>query len=148
MSNSTPRSTPRRRTIAAGAVVAALGLAVTGCTAGADRFISGWFGPERPVALVNRSLSFGEYRIAYTIELLIAPQGPPVEVTCGVVDTTGRIAFFDSLDRTVESGRWVTIEAQGDFDLPDLTLGLRCAPDGTGLLDVIVRRVTLEVEPL
>lgn len=146
MSNSTPRCTPSRRAIAA--AVAALGLVLTGCSASPDRFISGWFGPDRPVALVNRSLSFGDYRIGYTIELLVAPQGPPVEVTCGVVDTTGRIAFFDSLDRTVESGRWVTIEAEGDFDLPDLTLGLRCAPDGTGLLDVIVRRVSLDVEPL
>lgn len=146
MSNSTPRFTPRARAIAA--TVAALGLVLTGCSASADRFISGWFGPDRPVALVNRSLSFGDYRISYEIELLVAPQGPPVEVTCGVVDTTGRIAFFETLDRTVESGRWVTIEAEGDFDLPDLTLGLRCAPDGTGLLDVIVRRVSLDVEPI
>lgn len=148
MSNSTPRCTPSRRGVAAVAVAAALGLAVTGCGAGGDRFISGWFGPERPVALVNRTIGDGEYRVAYALQLLVVPQGAPVVVTCTVVDTSGRIGFFDGLERTVESGRWVTIEAEGDFDLPDLTLGLRCAPDGTGLLDVIVRRVSLDVEPL
>lgn len=148
MSNSTPRFTPSRLPTAAVAVVAALVLALTGCGASTDRFLSGWFGPERPVALVNRTIGDGEYRVAYALQVLVVPQGEPVVVTCTVVDTSGRIGFFDGLERTVESGRWVTIEAEGDFDLPDLTLGLRCAPDRSGLLDVIVRRVSLEVERL
>jgi hypothetical protein len=70
-----------------------------------------------------------------------------VNATCAVVDTGGRIAFFSSTARVMASGEWSKIEAEGTFDLPELTLGLRCFPDRDATIDFVVREVTLEATP-
>ena len=110
-----------------------------------ERTFSGRFSATAPIAVSNLTVADGEYRVHYGMRILVQPQaGRAIGLRCGVVDTSGRIEFFDALAREVPAGRWVTIDAEGVFELPELTLGIRCVPDRPAPLVVVVRDARLE----
>lgn len=120
---------------------------MSGCAPTGEQVFSGDYSPTEPVSILNRTIGDGRYLIGYSLWVFAAPQAAPVDVTCTIVDTSGRIAFFVDLEQTVPSGTWTKIAAQGEFDLPELTLGLRCRPTAPTSMSLIVRDVRLDVEP-
>ena len=148
MSSSTRRCTRRRRR-PHGVGLTALALAgvlLSGCAGTGERVFSGDYSPTEPISILNRTIGDGQYLISYSLRVFVAPQSAPVDVTCTIIDTSGRIAFFADLEQTVPSGTWTTIAAEGEFDLPELTLGLRCRPVVPTTMSLIVRDVRLDVE--
>lgn len=147
MSSSTRRSTPESRRLTA--ALAALTLAATGMLAGCapsdERVVQGRYGPDAPIAVLNRTIGDGRYTIGYSLWIYVAPRESPVSVSCTVVDGSGRVAFFADLERTAEPGRWTKLAAEGTFDLPEVTLGIRCAPATVATLEVVLRDVRLDV---
>lgn len=119
---------------------------ISGCAPSGEQVFSGDYSPTEPVSILNRTIGDGRYLIGYSLWVFTAPQAAPVDVTCTIVDTSGRIAFFADLEQTVPSGTWTKIAAQGEFDLPELTLGLRCRPAMPATMSLIVRDVRLDVE--
>jgi hypothetical protein len=131
--------------VALAAVAAAALLAACGPTG--DVIVSGRFSPEVPVSLQNLTVPDGRYVVSYALEVFVASRSGTVELLCGVEDTTGRLADLPGLVQTVTSGRWVSIDGSDTFELPDLTMGVRCYPDRDVSLQVVVRRVELSAEP-
>lgn len=112
-----------------------------------EQVFSGDYSPTTPVSILNRTIGDGRYLIGYSLWVFAAPQGPAIDVTCTIIDTSGRVAFFADLERTVPSGRWTKIAAESEYDLPEVTLGLRCRPIMPTTMSLIVRDVRLDVEP-
>ncbi len=126
-------------------VLAIVAIVLSGCAPATDRLISGRFGPTNPVVLENLTIADGNYLVSYSLLAFVSTKGAPGSVSCSVVDTSGRIAFFAGMTRVAESGRWVELTAAGTFDLPELTLGLRCFAERDAAIDFVVRDVSLDV---
>jgi len=140
--------------LAVAATVAAVAVTIAAGTVFApaqsdERTFSGRYSPNSPISLVNLSVADGLYRIAYSAQMYVDPprDGLRLTLTCGIVDTSGRIEFFDELDRQVDAGGWVTVEASGNYELPELTLGLRCNPERATGLVALVRDARIEATP-
>lgn len=114
----------------------------------ADTTIAGRFTPERPVALTNLTLADGRYRVSYSLTIYAADRGVPrTRLACSVVDVSGRLSDLPGLVTGVPTNKWVTVAATDVFELPDLTMGIRCYPDRDADLTVVVRDVVLAAEP-
>ena len=146
------RFTPRRRFALAPAALVLVGcLALIGCAtseAGRDLTVAGSFAAGESISIVNLTIADGRYRVDYGLDVLIAPTGPAGELDCRVVDTTARIGFFDDLDRSAPPAEWVRLTAEGDFDLPELTLALQCSFDGPTTAAIVIRDARLRVREL
>jgi hypothetical protein len=115
---------------------------------GADTTIAGRFTPERPVALTNLTLADGRYRVSYSLTIYAADRGVPrTRLSCSVIDVSGRLSDLPGLLTGVPTNQWVTVSATDVFELPDLTMGIRCYPDREADLTVVVRDVVLAAEP-
>lgn len=120
--------------------------ALVGCTQTDDDIVGGRFSPDDPVSLTNLTVTDGRYLVAYSLDVFISSQTGRVELACSVIDTSGRLAELPGLVRTIETGSWQRVEAQDTFELPDLTLGVRCYPDRDATLTVVVRDVQLTAQ--
>ncbi|MEP6481461.1 MAG: hypothetical protein ABJA94_05570 [Rhodoglobus sp.] len=141
-----PRFTPRRGVVfCATALLVALSLAACAPT-NHDLVYSGSFSLDDPIRLDNHTITSGRYLVSYSMDVLVA-SNEPVPFACTVVDPSGTIEFFGGLGRPVAIGRWVHLEAEGSFDLPDLTLGLRCSPPTETAMTVVFRNVVLNARP-
>lgn len=136
------------RAAAAAACLLAACVSLSGCGQGTDDVIVGRFSPDEPVSLTNLTVADGRYLVTYALEVYIDAPLRKVDLTCGVVDTTGRIAQLPGLVRTVSSGQWLNLFAEDVFELPDLTMGIRCYPNDEVSLQVVVRRVELAASPI
>jgi hypothetical protein len=126
-------------------VAVAVTAMLAGCAPSDERVVQGRYGPDEPIAVLNRTIGDGRYSIGYSLWIYVAPREQPVSVSCTVVDASGRVAFFADLARVAESGRWTKLTAEGTFDLPEVTLGIRCAPAQDSTLEVVLRDVRLDV---
>jgi len=140
--------------LAIGAAIAAIALCAAAATVFAptptgERVFAGRYAPDSALTVRNLTVADGLYRVSYSLRIFLEPplDGHALAVTCSIVDTGGRIEFFDELDRDLAAGSWVTLEAAGYFELPELTLGLRCAPQRATELVVLVRDARIEVTP-
>lgn len=124
-------------------------LLLSACAPTGDTTYAGRFSSVEPVALTNLTLSDGRYRISYSMRIYIADQSVPrVNVLCGVTDVSGRLSELPGLARLVPTNQWILVAATDAFELPDLTIGIRCSPDRPADLTVIVRQLMLTAEPV
>jgi hypothetical protein len=129
-------------------VVCLTACAPTPDTTPADATIAGRFTPEHPVALTNLTLADGRYQVSYSLSIYAADRGVPrTRLTCSVVDVSGRLSDLPGLVTGVPTNQWVTVSATDVFELPDLTMGIRCYPDREANLTVVVRDVVLGAQP-
>lgn len=130
------------------AAAALLVVLLSACAPTDTATISGRFSPTRPVSLANLTVVDGRYRVSYTMVIFVMAQGAPLTVTCDVLDVSGRLAAISGLDRTIPTNRWVRLTEMTVVELPDATLGVRCSPDRTRDLTVVVRDLELLAEPV
>jgi len=126
-------------------------LTLSGCAGpdtGRDLTVARSFAAGESISILNLTIADGRYRVDYGLDVLIAPTGPAGELHCRVVDTTARIAFFDDLDRSAAPAEWVRLSAEGEFDLPELTLALKCSFDAATTASVVIRDARLRVREL
>jgi hypothetical protein len=123
-------------------------LALTGCAPAASTVYSGRYSPDIPIVLLNRTIEDGRWQLGYSMTVFLVPRSGVTSIRCGVVDTSGRLSQLPGMIRVVEPGRWTTIAAEDAFDLPSLTLGVRCFPERSALVQVVVRDLSLSTEPL
>ncbi|CAN5323723.1 hypothetical protein BH11ACT5_BH11ACT5_13450 [soil metagenome] len=150
------RSTRSRVILAAAAVVALLGLGLLARL---------WFAPETPTGKVfagtytsdtdlrvtNLTIGGGHVTVRYAFDVLFEPKGPDAAtgvLRCGLVDTSGRLDFFESSRNNAPADSWTHIEYEANFDLPELTLGIRCSPSIDGAMSIAFRNVILTVTQL
>lgn len=135
-----------RFTRSAGILLLAVGLAACSSPAPSGVRLSGLFGPAQPVILDNLTVSDGRYDVSVELDLVVRFTGPPVELSCLVVDTSARFGPFFGGVVDAASGRPLDLGMQATVELPDTTLGLRCFPDRLVVLEVEVEHVSLEAD--
>lgn len=139
----------RRCTRSAAALLLAASLAACSSPApvGTER-IAGLYGPLDPIVLVNLTLPDGRYLVSADFALYILTRGRPVDFTCAIVDTTGQFGIIAGSAVAVRSGRWFELTLGTEVELPDTTLGLRCFPQRTAYVDVLVENAQLGAEQI
>lgn len=133
------------------AVSLIVALAVWGTSRGTDdtgRTISGFYSPAESLAVANLTIVDGTYRVGYSMDVLYSPQLAGSVLRCSLVDTSGLIEFFGPGVQEVQAGLWTTVNYDNVFDLPDLTLGIRCKPSNGTVLTAVFRNVDLFAQPV
>jgi hypothetical protein len=138
--------------IAAAAVVAVGGLGVV--RAGADvtpdgsSLRVGYFQPGEQIALTNLTVADGTYRVRYGAEVQFFADRTDTVLACGLIDASGRIGYIDDTTFAVPgTGAWTRVGEDAAYDLPAVTLGIRCSPSAAGSFGVGYRDASLMATP-
>ncbi|MDO7881316.1 hypothetical protein [Antiquaquibacter soli] len=107
---------------------------------------AGRYGPGEPIILDNLTLAGGRYVIDVQLDLFVRVVGPPVSMSCSIIDATGQLGPLFGTGFTAGAGDWFSISSTSTFELPETTLGLRCSPDRPAVLDVLVREADLSAQ--
>ena len=145
----------RRRLIAviAGAgVVAAVGVgaafAAGGTRPDGTALLVGRYLEDQQIALTNLTVPDGSYAVTYGAEVQFFARGSAAVLQCGLVDASGRIGYLDDTVFPVPgNGVWTRIGDSAVYDVPEITLGIRCSPSAAGSFAIGYRGVSLEATP-
>jgi hypothetical protein len=130
--------------LAAAALTAALASAAAAAShtvPGAGRsphpYIWGYFTSTDRLPLDYLSLDAGRYRLHYSVDITAIAQGPRTTLSCSFEDPNGVIGYLQR-DKQVVPTRGVRthVAFTGPFQLPDITVALRCVPSEAGQLAV------------
>jgi len=137
--------------IAAVVVVAGLGLLARTWFAPAgtseDTVFAGAYTSDTDLRVTNLTIAGGHVRVGYSFDVLFDPDRPAT-LRCGLVDTSGRLDFFEGSRQNAPSGAWTHVVFESSYDLPELTLGIRCSPSVDGVMSVAFRDAEITVKPL
>ena len=135
---------------AAAAVLLGAGAAWAGMGAPADgsTLIVGHYRPTDKITLQNRTVADGVYSVTYGARVRFFSAVPGAVLSCGLVDASGRIGYLDDTTFPVPAGGdWTTIGDTATYDVPEITLGIRCSPTVSGSVGISYRDVTLAAVP-
>jgi len=125
--------------------------------ASTDTVAAGTFTSDSDIRLTNLTINGGHLRVGYSLDVFFTPAliaaGLPTRedaagLRCGLVDTSGRLDFFEASRTNAPPGVWTHLTFDANYDLPDLTLGIRCTPDESGGLTAVFRRAEVHADPL
>jgi hypothetical protein len=129
-------------------LVACLTLAACAAPDPDAQVLAGRFGPEQPLVLSNLSVPDGRYEVSAEVDLVVSGVLEPFDLTCRLIDTSGQLNNFGGAILEVAHSGVVAITFTSTYELPDITLGLRCYPDTDVVLDVLVRSAQITTERL
>ncbi len=129
-------------------LVACLTLAACASPDPDAQVLAGRFGPERPLVLSNLSVPDGRYEVSAEVDLVVSGVQQPLNLTCRLIDTSGQLNQFGGAILSVAHSGVVAVTFTSTYELPDITLGLRCYPDTDVVLDVLVRSAKITTERL
>ncbi len=113
-----------------------------------DTVFAGTYTSDTDLRVANRSIIGGHMQLGYSLDVLFNSGPEPANLRCGLVDTSGTLDFFESSRTFAPSGEWSHLEFESTYELPKLTLGLRCSPSIDGTMSMVFRNVTLDVVEL
>lgn len=98
----------------------------------------------------NLTILGGRVHVSYAFDVLFDPahELKPSTLRCGLVDTSGRLDFFEGSRTMAPAGTWTHLEFASNYDLPELTLGIRCSPSKNGPASIAFRNIQLAVTDL
>jgi len=109
----------------------------------------GFFRTSEPVALTNLTVVDGAYLVEYGAAVQFHSRLPGAVLECGLVDASGRIGYLDGRVFAVPANTgWVRIGDSTTYDVPEITLGIRCTPTVAGPAGIGYRDMTLTAEPI
>ncbi len=109
---------------------------------------AGRYTSETELGVRNLTIVGGHVRVAYAFDVLFEHPTDTATLRCGLVDTSGQLDFFEGSRSNAPAGAWTHLEFASNYDLPELTLGIRCSPSVDGVMSVVFRDVTLTAEPV
>jgi hypothetical protein len=136
-----------RRSIVVLAVIAAA--AATGCASpdGVASF-TGYHRVGDSLRIENLTIPDGRYRVDYSVRVQLLSRDPAVSVRCGVVDSNATVGYLEqALTEAGAGDGWVTLSSSNTYELPEVTLGIRCAPTLEGAFSLRVSDVSLTALP-
>lgn len=107
---------------------------------------AGAFTPETQLSVRNLTILGGRVRLAYSFDVLLEHPDDRATLRCGLIDTSGTLEFFESSRTNAPEGAWTHLEYAANFDLPELTLGIRCSPSDGAVMSVVFRDVALTAD--
>lgn len=109
---------------------------------------SGYYTPETQLRVANLTTPAGRLTLGYRVDVLLAPGSTATVVVCRLVDTSGRLQQFVGSETRASVGSWQQLAFEASFDVPELTLAIRCSPDRAGVSTIVFRDAELvAVEP-
>ncbi len=111
-----------------------------------DQVFSGLYVSDTDIQVTNLTIDGGRVDAGYSVDVLLMPREHDAGIRCRLVDTTGRLEFFDASSMVVKPGRWASLTFEAAYELPELTLGLRCASQTSGPLTVLFRNAQIYAE--
>ncbi len=112
------------------------------------QLIAGAFGPDQPLILSNLSVPDGRYEVSAEVDLVVSGVVQPFDLTCRLIDTSGQLNYVGGAILSVAHSGVVKVTFTSTYELPDITLGLRCYPSTDVVLDVLVRSARITTEML
>ena len=110
--------------------------------------IVGFYSPSSRITLANRTVAPGTYLLGYGAFVQFYSTSPTALLECGLVDTSGRIGYIDQILSPVEpTGRWTRIGSSAVYEIPEVTLGIRCIPNGEGEIGIGFRDAEVIAKP-
>lgn len=138
--------------VVAGAVlVVTLGIMARGwfgTTAARDLTVEGTYTSDSDIRVAVLVIPGGHHTIGYSLDVFLEPQSAPASVRCGMVETGGRIDFFEASRTSAEAGGWTRLEFEARYSLPRVELGIRCSPNQDGALTAVFRNAELHAVPI
>ncbi|WP_309616881.1 hypothetical protein [Salinibacterium sp.] len=113
-----------------------------------EQTFAGFYTSDSDIRVTNLTINGGHIEVGYSVDVLVIPGGSATGIRCGMVDTSGRLDFFEASRTSAEAGNWTTLRFSANYDLPELTLGMRCSPNRSGQLTVIFRDAELHATPV
>jgi len=148
----------RRRVVAvvAAVAVAAVGGAgaawtttAVGTVPAGTELLVGHYRPTDQIALMNLTIADGTYDVRYGAEVQFFAARTDVVLSCGLIDASGRVNYLDDMVYPVAAGGgWTPIGNSMAYDVPAITLGVRCRPSMPGSYGIAFRDVTLTATPI
>jgi len=110
--------------------------------------VVGHYRPSDKITLQNRTVADGLYQVTYGAQVRFFSSVPGAVLSCGLVDASGRIGYLDDATFPVAAGgAWTRIGDTATYDVPEVTLGIRCSPSTAGSVGIAYRDVTLTADP-
>jgi len=135
--------------VAAGGAGVAWALTAAPRVSDGSRLLVGHYRPTDEIALVNLTIADGTYDVRYGAEVQFFASRSGVVLSCGLVDASGRINYLDDTVYPVAAGGgWTVIGDSMAYDVPSITLGVRCRPSMPGSYGIAFRDVTLTATPI
>lgn len=149
-------STRSRVALLVAAVAAVLLLGVLGrawfSTDPEQTIFAGTYTSDTDLRVTNLTITGGHVRVGYALDVLYAPSlsttVPSSSLRCGLVDTSGQLDFFAGSSTIAPAGEWTHLEFASNYDLPDITLGVRCSPSADGAASVTFRNIGITAEKM
>ena len=108
----------------------------------------GFYRPAQQIALTNLTVRDGTYTVTYSADVQFFARGSGATLECGLVDASGRIGYLDDTVFPVPgTGAWTRIVDSAVYDVPEITLGIRCSPSAAGEFGIGYRDVRLTAVP-
>jgi len=112
-------------------------------------YFAGYYTPTDTLDLGYRSLAAGRYNLAFSMTVRSTAESPGVALNCNFADPNGVVGYLAGSVRTVlADGEAISIVFDGDFEIPEVTVALRCSPTSAGHLEAQFTDVTLTATPL
>ena len=116
---------------------------------GDDLYVAGYYSVDESITLAYRTVTYGEYDLGYSMEVRLTTSDASTVLECGWVDPNFVIGYLDSSPREVVAalGTATPLAFTGFFQLPNVTIALRCSPSQTGELSAQFSNVELAITP-
>jgi hypothetical protein len=133
-----------------GAIVA-FAAALSPVTAGpapADRYYQSYLTPTDLLDVADTTVDGGTYKVTYAMDVHFAERTSAATLICGLKDPNHVILRFspDSVRRIRPSARPQHVEFSGIYELPPISLGIRCHTTVAGLVSAQFSNITLTTE--
>lgn len=128
------------------AVLLAAGLSA--CAPDGSSFAAGYYEVDESIVIRNLTIDEGSYIVGYALEMRVDSPVPGAGLSCQLDEVSGRLAAFQETPTPVTAdATWSRLEYFGRFDVPNVTVSLRCTPLQPGQYAISVRDLDLYATP-
>jgi hypothetical protein len=100
---------------------------------GSSQYYSGFYQAGDPLNLSYATIPEGRYWLGYSMTVTADSPNPDAQLVCSFVDPNGQIEYLrDDLKVTDVNGTSQVVERRSTFELPSITIALRCVPTVSG----------------
>jgi len=109
--------------------------------------ISGFHSAGEKFDLGGRTVDRGRYVIGYSLEVKMISAMQYATMDCMIVDLSGALTSIDQpLQVASANGIWTRLSFTDTYELPEVTLSIRCTPNMTGDLSASFRNVSITAQ--
>jgi hypothetical protein len=114
---------------------------------GSSQYYNGYYEAGDPLNLNYATIAEGRYALGYSMTVVADSPAPDALLVCSFVDPNGRIDYLANNYMVFPAdGTPQQIDLNQPFDLPSLTIALRCSPTLSGELSVQFSNIAVTID--